>query len=92
MNTVNFNELFNKVKHELVRFEYRNRFLNSYTFKRDDMIFTLDFDKLLNIQIYSKVFNSEGVAVDLKYFYNSSYKLTTLQTKQVKKFIESLIK
>ena len=50
MNTVNFNELFNKVKYELVRFEYRNRFLNSYTFKRDDMIFTLDFDTLLNIQ------------------------------------------
>ena len=51
MDTVKFNELFNKVKHELVRFEYRNRFLNSYTFKRDDMIFTLDFDKLLKLEI-----------------------------------------
>ena len=91
MNTVKFNEIFNKVKHELVRFEYRNRFLKSYTFKCDDMIFTLDFDTLLNIQMYRKVFNPEGVAIDLEYFYNSSYKLTTSQNKQVKKFIESLI-
>ena len=66
MNTVKFNELFNKVKHELVRFEYKNRFLNSYTFKHDDKILTLDFDTLLNIKMYSKVFNSEGVVVDLE--------------------------
>lgn len=91
MNSQEFKEFYKKLNHELMRFDFTNRLLNVYFFKRDDKFLALDFDILLSVQIYTKVYNDKGIAIDLNYLYNSAYKLTTSQTMKVKKLIDSLI-
>lgn len=91
MKTADFTKFYNKLSHELLRFNFNNRLLNTYIFKREDKFLCLDFDHLLNVQIYTKLFNDEGVPYDLNYLYNSSYRLTTSQSMKVKKLIESFI-
>ena len=91
MKAADFKEFYNKLSHELLRFNFNNRLLNTYIFKREDKFLCLEFDHLLNVQIYTKIFNNEGVPYDLNYLYNSSYRLTTSQNMKVKKLIESFI-
>ena len=91
MKKSDFKDFYSKLSHELSRFKFNNRLLNTYIFKREDKFLCVDFDYLLNVQIYTKLFNSEGVPHDLNYLYNSSYRLTTSQTMKVKKLIDSLI-
>ena len=91
MNTADFKEFYNKLNHELLRFNFNNRLLNTYIFKREDKFFSIDFNHLLDVKIYTKLFNNEGVPYDLNYLYNSSYRLTTSQNMKVKKLIESFI-
>lgn len=91
MKAVDFKEFYSKLSHELLRFNFTNRLLNTYIFKREDKFLCIDFDSLLSVQIYTKIFNDEGVPYDLNYLYNSSYRLTTSQNMKVKKLIESCI-
>ena len=91
MKAADFKEFYSKLNHELLRFNFTNRLLNTYIFKREDKFLSIEFDHLLNVQIYTKLFNSEGTPYDLNYLYNSSYKLTTSQNMKVKKLIESFI-
>ena len=91
MKATDFKEFYNKLSHELLRFNFNNRLLNTYIFKREDKFLCIDFDHLLNVQIYTKIFNNEGIPYDLNYLYNSSYRLTISQNMKVKKLIESLI-
>lgn len=91
MNTADFKEFYDRLNHELSRFNFNHRLLNTYIFKREEKFFSINFDSLLNVQIYTKLFNSEGVPYDLNYIYNSSYRLTTSQNIKVKKLIESFI-
>ena len=91
MKTADFKEFYSKLSHELLKFNFTNRLLNTYIFKREDKFLCVDFDVLLNVQIYTKLYNAEGMAYDLNYLYNSSYRLTTAQNMKVKKLIESLI-
>lgn len=90
MKSQEFKEFYNKLNHELMRFDFTNRLLNVYFFKRGEKILALDFDTLLSVQIYTKVYNDKGVAIDLNYLYNSAYRLTTSQTMKVKKLVDSL--
>ena len=46
---------------------------------------------LLSVQVYNKLYNEQGIARDLKYLSNSSYRLTTQQNTKVKKLIEGMI-
>lgn len=91
MKTADFKEFYSKLSHELLKFNFTNRLLNTYIFKYEDKFLCVDFDNLLNVQIYTKLYNAEGVPCDLKYLYNSSYRLTTSQNMKVKKLIESVI-
>ena len=91
MKAADFKEFYNKLSHELLRFNFNNRLLNTYIFKCEEKFLCIDFDSLLNVQIYTKIFNNEGVPYDLNYLYNSSYRLTTSQNMKVKKLIESFI-
>ena len=91
MKTADFKEFYSKLENELSKFEFTNRLLNTYIFKREDKFLCVDFDILLNVQIYTKLYDAEGVAYDLNYKYNSSYRLTTSQNMKVKKLIESVI-
>ena len=90
MNTVDFKEFYDKLTHELLRFNFNNRLLNTYIFKCEDKFLSIEFDHLLNVQIYTKLFNNEGVPYDLNYLYNSSYRLTPSQNVTVKKLVKSL--
>ena len=90
MKAADFKEFYTKLSHELLRFNFTNRLLNTYIFKCEDKFLSIAFDSLLSVQIYTKLFNSEGVPHDLSYLYNSSYKLTTSQNIKVKKLVESL--
>lgn len=91
MKPVDFKEFYSKLNHELLRFNFTNRLLNTYIFKREDKFLCIDFDSLLSVQIYTKLYNAEGVPYDLNYLYNSSYRLTTSQNMKVKKLIESIV-
>ena len=91
MKAADFKEFYSKLSHELLRFNFTNRLLNTYIFKCEDKFLCVDFDSLLSVQIYTKLFNNEGVSYDLNYLYNSSYRLTTSQNMKVKKLIESFI-
>ena len=91
MNTADFKEFYNKLNHELSRFNFNNRLLNAYIFKREEKFLCIDFDSLLSVKIYTKLLNNEGVPHDLNYLYNSSYRLTASQNMKVKKLIESFI-
>ena len=91
MNTADFKEFYSKLSHELLKFNFTNRLLNTYFFKYEDKFLYLDFDIVLSVQIYTKLYNAEGMAYDLNYLYNSSYRLTTAQNMKVKKLIESVI-
>ena len=91
MKAADFKEFYSKLRHELLRFNFTNRLFNTYIFKREDRFLCVDFDILLNVQIYTKLYDAEGVAYDLNYLYNSSYRLTTSQNMKVKKLIESFI-
>ena len=91
MKTADFKEFYSKLSHELLRFNFTNRLLNTYIFKYEDKFLCVDFDHLLNVQIYTKLYNAEGEPYNLNYLYNSSYRLTTSQNMKVKKLIESFI-
>ena len=91
MKTADFKEFYSKLSHELLRFQFNNRLLNTYIFKYEDKFLCVDFDILLNVQIYTKLYNAEGAPYNLNYRYNSSYRLTTSQNMKVKKLIESFI-
>ena len=91
MKAADFKEFYSKLSHELLRFNFTNRLLNTYIFKCEEKFLSIEFDHLLNVQIYTKLFNSEAVPYDLNYLYNSSYRLTTGQNMKVKKLIESFI-
>ena len=91
MKTADFKEFYSKLSHELLRFQFNNRLLNTYIFKYEDKFLCVDFDYLLNVQIYTKLYNAEGVPYDLNYLYNSSYRLTASQNLKVKKLVESVI-
>ena len=91
MKAADFKEFYSKLSHELLRFNFTSRLLNTYIFKCEDKFLCIDFDSLLSVQIYTKIFNNEGTPYDLNYLYNSSYRLTTSQNMKVKKLIESFI-
>ena len=91
MKTADFKEFYNKLSHELLKFNFTNRLLNTYFFKYEDKFLYIDFDIVLSVQIYTKIYDSEGIPYDLNYLYNSSYRLTTSQNMKVKKLIESFI-
>ena len=91
MKTADFKEFYSKLSHELLRFNFTNRLLNTYIFKYEDKFLCIDFDHLLNVQIYTKLYNAEGEPYNLNCLYNSSYRLTTSQNLKVKKLIESFI-
>ena len=60
-------------------------------FEHNGTFLCLDFDALLSVQVYNKMYDGKGIAHDLKYLNNSSYRLTTQQNKKVKKLIEGMI-
>ena len=91
MKAADFKEFYNKLSHELLRFNFTKRLLNAYIFKCEDKFLCIDFDYLISVQIYTKNFNSEGMPYNLNYLYNSSYRLTTGQNMKIKKLIESFI-
>ena len=59
MKAADFKEFYGKLNHELLRFNFTNRLLNTYIFKREGKFLSIEFDHLLNVQIYTKLFNSE---------------------------------
>jgi len=91
MKPADFKALFAKLENELSKFKFNNRLLNTYIFKCENKFLCIDFDTLLNVQIYTKLYNAEGMAYDLNYLANSSYRLTASQNSKVKKLIESII-
>ena len=91
MNTIEFKNLCSKLNSELLKFKFKNRMFKTYIFEHEKTFLCLDFDNLLTIQVYNKLYNDEGVAYDLKYIVNSSYRLTTSQNMKVKKLIESFM-
>ena len=91
MNTLEFNGLYAKLTQELTVFKFKKRMFNTYVFERNGTFLCLDFDVLLSVQVYNKLYDEKGVAHDLKYLNNSSYRLTTQQNMKVKKLIEGMI-
>ena len=91
MNTLDFNGLYAKLTQELTIFKFKSRMFNTYVFEHNGTFLCLDFDVLLSVQTYNKLYDGEGIAYDLKYLSNSSYKLTTQQNIKVKKLIEGMI-
>ena len=91
MNTLDFNGLYAKLTQDLTAFKFRNRMFNTYVFEHNGTFLCLDFDVLLSIQVYNKLYDENGIAKDLKYLSNSSYRLTKKQKTKVKKLIEGMI-
>ena len=91
MNTLDFNSLYAKLTQELTVFKFKDRMFNTYVFENNGTFLCLDFDVLLSVQTYKKLYDEKGIAHDLKYLNNSSYRLTTQQNKKVKKLIEGMI-
>ena len=91
MNTLDFNGLYDKLTQELTVLKFKNRMSNTYVFEHNGTFLCLDFDVLLSVQVYNKLYNEQGIARDLKYLSNSSYRLTTQQNTKVKKLIEGMI-
>ena len=91
MNTLDFNGLYIKLTQELTVFKFKNRMFNTYVFEHNGNFLCLDFDVLLSVQVYNKLYDEKGIAHDLKYLNNSSYRLTTQQNIKVKKLIEGMI-
>ena len=91
MNTLDFNGLYAKLTQELTVFKFKNRMFNTYVFEHNGTFLCLDFDVLLGVQVYNKLYDEKGIAHDLKYLNNSSYRLTTQQNTKIKKLIEGMI-
>ena len=91
MNKSDFNELYSKLEHELNRFDFSKRLNSIYFFKRDNLILSISFESLLSLDIkcYTKIFNNDGLAIDLNYLYDSGYSLTNAQLNKVKTLINS---
>ena len=89
MNKSDFNELYSKIEHELNRFDFSNRLNNMYFFKKDNLILSIVLDSMLDIKCYTKVYNADGVPIDLHYLYDSVYNLTGVQLNKVKTLINS---
>ena len=89
MNKSDFNELYSKLEHELNRFDFSNRLNNIYFFKRDNLILSISLESMLDIKCYTKMFNNDGIAIDLNYLYDSVYNLTGVQLNKVKTLINS---
>ena len=91
MNTLDFNRLYAKLTQELTVFKFKNRMFNTYVFEHNGTFLCLDFDVLLSVHVYNKLYDEKGTANDLKYLSNTSYRLTTQQYTKVKKLIEGMI-
>ena len=78
MNTLDFNGLYAKLTQELTVFKFKNRMFNTYVFEHNGTFLCLDFDALLSVQVYNKLYDEKGIAHDLKYSRLKAYHTTKL--------------